>query len=97
MLAPLILVALHGVGLARAGLAVDEDCGVEALGDPLYEGRDVCLGIDVCLDGLIREDMVKTEGLVGLCTIIKDSTFLDYIPTYCICWVSSDILILALP
>jgi hypothetical protein len=97
MLDPLILVALHCVGLTRAGLTVDEDCGVEALGDPLYECWDVCLGIDIRLDGLIREDVVKTEGLVGLRTIIKDSTFLDNIPTYCICWVSSDILILALP
>ena len=97
VLAPLILVALHGVGLARAGLAVDEDCSVEALGDPLYQGWDVCLGVDVCLDGLIREDVVETEGLVGLSTIIKDSTFPEYIPTYCICCVSSDILILALP
>ena len=93
----LVLVALHGICLARAGLAVDEDCGVEALGDPLYQGWDVCLRVDVCLDGLVREDMVETECLVGLCTIIKDSTFPGYIPTYCICWVSSDILILALP
>ena len=87
----MVLVALHGVGLARAGLAIDEDCGVETLGDPLYEGWDVCLRVDVCLDGLIREDVVETEGLVGLRTIIKDSIFPGYIPTYCICWVSSDI------
>jgi len=93
----LVLVALHCVGLTRAGLAVDEDCGVKPLGYPLYEGWDVCLRVDVCLDGLIREDVVETKCLVGLCTIIKDSTFPDYIPTYCICWVSSDILILALP
>jgi hypothetical protein len=46
----LVLVALHGVGLARARLAVDEDCGVEALGDSLYQGWDVCLRVDVCLD-----------------------------------------------
>ena len=46
----LVLVAFHGVGLARAGLAVDEDCGVETLGDPLYQGWDVCLRVDVCLD-----------------------------------------------
>jgi hypothetical protein len=97
MLTALVLVAFHCVGLARSGLAVYENCSIKTLSDPLNEGWDVCLGIDFSLDGLIREDVVKTEGLVGLRSIIKDSIFLDYVPTYCICCVSSDILILALP
>lgn len=73
MLAPLVLVALHSVGLAGASLTIDEDSGVEALRNPFNEGWDVCLGVNVSLDGLVREDVVKTEGLVGLRPIIKDS------------------------
>ena len=64
-----MVIPLHGVGLARAGLSVCEDGGVVALEGLVDKMVDLALVVDVLLRGLFAEDGVEMEVLGSVAVV----------------------------
>ena len=76
----LVLVALHCVGLARAGLSVSENCCMEALDDLADEPTYLKLLEHVCLAVLGVDDLVEFEILLSFaltCCVLVDAEILN--------------------
>ena len=60
----LILVALHSICFARAGLAIYEDGGIKPLCDTVNQSAYIGLLVYLALRGGLLEHMIKPERLV---------------------------------